>query len=377
MPRLGSLALALAAIGGGAGCDDSIDLHLIAPPGETTTTIDYSCVSHVEITAIGADPVDKNTSCAQIDDGAIRSLRDHDLSGLVSVDLPRTGLRRVIVRGIRSFDDDCNSGDTNTVFYGHGEYDGEWELGIQLNHSLDCTDFVSTATAVRALLLDNLLGPAATRCAPPPDVTERVLAFNLIYPRGYGTGFDAIGIEAASGATPLLADGTGVINGPHFVGAEAPSCLALVSVDGPDNGDLYAATCVDPAVATICPGPATETMFYSNAQWDRAYQLTARDATGNTDIALGLIFDASTRQPIAGATVTRRDGRTNLGTAYLSYGAGALSPGGAATGPSGLFAIEGDAPITVLVEANGYKAGVVVVWPSVTSNASRLIPLAR
>ena len=372
-----ALALALA-----AGCDDSIDVHLLAPPGETTTRIDYGCVNRIQAIAYGSDDTDFTESCEAVPAGGVRNLRDHDLAGLMSLGLPRTGLRHLLVRGVRSDDDLCDSPGADTIFFGMGAYGGGWDLNVQLNHALDCAEYRSDPTPVQMLSLPNLLGDVpAQRCAPPALVEQYTLALMNQFPLDYGNDLTGYYVERSSDVTNLDTTGRGTITGPHFRLAEQPSCMSLYTPTGPIMPDIGpVATCIDATQAPLCgPAGTAETVFYTATNWGQFAQSTQTLGDDFSDVSIGLVYDAATRAPIAGATASRVGDVDPLGLTYFSYAAGMPTPlpGATATSDDGLFAIELLGPTTVLVSAPGYQSRTVVMSVDFSANTSRLIPLRR
>lgn len=370
-----ALPFAMLAATAAAGCDDSLDLHLIAPPGETTTRVSYDCVNRLEVIAYG-DAATNEQTCFEVPPGAIRNLRDHDLDGLVAFDMP-SGFYALDVRGVRSGDTDCGGADASTVFHGEAYYSSGWDLDVDLLRALDCAAYSADPTALQLLDLAKLLGTdAAMRCAPPANAEGYSLRLDHMYPYEVYVGVNGFVVEPASIDGRVGADGTATIPGPHFHGAVEPSCMIAGTTQVP-VGAVAVASCHDPSQATLCaPAGGGEVIAISP---DMASAFASTKQYQEDAISVGLVWDAATRRPIAGATVERLDRMTGLGFRTFDFAAGTVtgrtSP---ETSASGLFAIELTAPATLLVSAPGYRSRTVVVAAlSPDSPGVQSIPLGR
>ncbi len=340
MPRrLVLAALALVA------CDDAITVRLIAPAGESARPVDYGCVDKLEVVLYSNLP--DRAECVPIAPGRIDTLRDHHLGGLLDLELP-AGFAAIDVRGARSDDDGCVA-NADTVFHGEGYYAGGWTVDVPLAHALDCREFTTSPTTAQLLDLAKLEAGAADRCAPPPGASGYQVFLQHQYP--YDLSGDLVpSADRPLPAVPVTAAGTATLAGPHFTGAVDASCMTLGAAVVPADA-LPITTCIDAGAPTLCaPAGAVELIAITPAMF--AGFATAQ--TVGAALSIGLVWDATTRRPLAGATITPVAGSAAFGFAYFDIAGGAVTRSTAtATTAAGLFALEIGAPTVVEVRAPG------------------------
>lgn len=339
--RLAALALPVVAA---LGCDDSIDLRLVAPAGESARPVDYGCVDRIEVLAFGT--VDDREACAPIVAGTIDTLRDHNLGGLIDLEIP-PGLFAVDLRGVRATGDGC---DGDTVFHAEGYYTDGWTIDLPLAHALDCRDLTTDTTPAQLLDLAKVLGNGADRCAPPANAAGYPVLLQHQYPYDLGDGDLTAAADRALTAGPVSAAGVTAITGSHFTGAVDASCMTLGSTQAP-AGALPATTCIDLTAPTLCASAGTaELMVMSPAMFA---QFAAVQEIGAA-VSVGLVWDRTTRRPLANATVTPVAGSAAFGFRYFDFAAGTVTPSVAtATTASGLFAVEIGAPTLLEIRVPG------------------------
>lgn len=337
--RLALLALPLV-----AACDDSIDLRLIAPAGESARPVDYGCVDRIEVLAYGS--AEGSEACVTIAAGTIDTLREHNLDGLIDLEIP-PGLFAVDLRGVRGVSDGC---DGDTVFHAEGYYGDGWTIDLPLAHALDCRDLTDSATPAQLLDLAKVLGNGADRCAPPTNPSGYGMLLQHQYPYDLGDGDLTAGADRAITVTPFSAAGLTSITGSHFTGAVDASCMTLGSTTAP-AGALPATTCIDLAEPNLCAAAGTaELMVMSPAMFA---QFAAAQEVGAA-LSIGLVWDRTTRRPLANATVTPVPGSNAFGFRYFDFAGGNVTPSvSTATTASGLFAVEIGAPTLLEIRVPG------------------------
>jgi hypothetical protein len=350
----GSALLVVTTLGGATlGCsENAVAVRLIAPAGESAHPIDYGCVNHIQVVAFG--DLEPTATCIPIAAGTVDTLRDHHLSGLLDVAIPK-GLFALDIRGVRSDDDQCLG---DTVFHGEGFYNGGDTLDVPMKHALDCRQFSTAPMTVRLLDLAKVVANGADRCAPPTTAAGFSVHLRHQYPYDIGGGFLDIRDDRPSANAVVSTAGSATIAGPHFVGAAVPSCQTLETVTVPTTASRVT-TCIDPTQPNLCAPTAPELIAITPAQGT----VFGQARQNNAAISVGWVWNPTTHAAIAGATITRIDGDLALGLLMFNLTGVTVTPaaGATATTASGLFAIELGAPTTIEVSAPGHTARRLVI----------------
>jgi hypothetical protein len=347
-----------------AGCDQALEVSLIAAPGEGDDA-DLGCVNLVQVDVQGNAPDDFQTVCLSVEPGTIRSLADHGLEGALEVPMPESGLRFLRVVGVASPFGVCEAGDP--IFHGAAEYHGGTSMPIPLRMSLDCAKAAPTTASVRVIDQAALIetgqctAAAETWMASAGMIVPTDLDLPSLLPAAYYQAFAGTGETAvAAGAAPVSL---------AYSGAEGSSCLALAVIRPDRNAGNVA--CAIPGPRTACAGAGE--IELAQADFDNMMALldTSPDLRNTTLVTL---WDAELARPIAGATATAADQRAGIEMVGLTGGVFARTPG-AATGASGSFLVHSLEPTVVSISAPGYRARDVEIGSYIVGGA--IVVLSR
>lgn len=344
-PTAAALAAGLAA--GLAGCDPAIEMTLVAPAEDPG--IDATCVTAVEVLLID-DNGNSDTHCVEVAPGTSRTLRDHGLAGRIDMPLPPwtpTAVRmRAVAAAPACFGDRAGPG--GTIFSAATPWrDGD--LALPLRAHLDCRARVEPPVTVHVIDLANLWTP--TPCAPPTDPRAFDVALATVQSTGDPRPLLAVYADAITEYAPV-ADGKASVRGAYRTAAGGACLGALV---GPQYEETAGCVVDGPGV---CAGAGElEAIYVSPAAMEASIPTTTLSAWKS--IAFGAVFDAATRQPIAGATVTAPGEAAVVYTEFR--GTHFANRTGAVTGADGSFKLLSQAPVEVTVSAPGHTPRTVVL----------------
>jgi hypothetical protein len=321
-----------------AGCEQAVEMKLVPPASDP---VDTSCVTAIELTLSGRRIEEETYHCVEVAAGSVRSLQDHNLSGIFDLELPPFDIIGVQVRGVAAAEG-CTSGAAvgPTIFVASSDTIDD-SIELPMRGVLSCADKVDTPAPVRVVDFQSLVADGS--CLPVEGLNASAgdLFPTLLYNNysGYQWWF-------YFWAPPQLTPADGMIQVPYtFNAASSGSCVGLYTDDGVYRGD----GCVTPAGRGAC-GPEAE---YHYLPFDvvRNASLSIEDQIEHPSAVFGVVLDAQ-RQPVAGATITTSSPNAKVRFATPS-GAGFTLNDGAATDASGTFVVLSNRP--ALVEVN--KAG--------------------
>lgn len=334
----------------GACADPVIDMSLSMPAAsQMPANFDVSCVSAVEVVAVGHErgsqstPADALSDCVDLA-RAPTSLADirAQIAGKFQLNLPQSGLAGISIRGTTG-----KCADKNRYYeanwYGGATYvDGQDGISIPVVPNISCNARKTYAVSTIDLLAISKTKQCAM--AVPPAATLPLVFAGNIRPQMLGASFDRMVFE--DGPSAVAPDAAGKAQIDSWTSAGPRACIAM----GFDSGAGMAGSCINPSAPTLCGGPNEVEL----AMIDDIYAAASIDTSlvqQHGQPVFGAVWRQSpattvTKAPIAGATVELED--PSQGTVvYVSPGTSKLQPiaGATSTGPDGMFIIylKGDA----------------------------------
>lgn len=324
-----------------AACDTAVEMKLV-PPAATATDVDTTCVTAVELTLTGRLAEQETYYCVEVDAGSVRSLQDHNLSGIFDLDLPPFDIIGVQVRGVAA-PQGCTNGAAvgPTIFVASSDRIGD-TIELPLRGVLSCADKVDQPAPVRivdfhALMTDGTCAPVEGLSAIPAELFPTML-YNQY------NGFQWL---SYFWAPPQTTPADGMMTAPYtFTQAASGSCIGLFYDDGSYRGD----GCLTPAGRGAC-GPEAE-FHYIPYGMARDATLSIEDQIEYPSAVFGMVLDRQ-RRPIPGATITTASQSAEIRFATPS-GAGFTLNDGPSTDASGTFVVLSNKPALIEVSKTGY-----------------------
>lgn len=367
MRNLGLLGLTLAAIGCG---DPAIELSLKLPPSaQIPANFDLSCVTAVEVKAVGNEQGDGNTVPADVLSDCVDLTRAPAtfadirtaIAGKFEFRIPQSGLAGIMVRGtMGTCADKVRSFEAN--FYGGAAYyEGDDSLTVPLVPNVSCNQH--TTYTVRPIDLGALV--TTKQCAmAKPSGADPVVFTGDIRPRMLGSAFAWTVFDY--GATGVVPDAAGKAAIAAYASVSSPkSCIAV----GFDSSTSYAGSCTNPGAPTICglPGELELPVL------DDLIPGTSLDPALMQQYGVpvfGVVWKQSpatttVKAAIAGATVELED-PTQGKVVYTQFGAGKLTaiPNATSTGADGTFMVYLKGEATTLIVKQGASQQRLIVASS-------------
>lgn len=341
-PWLAATAWLVAAL---VACSDPVIQMELALPDVAPAGFDVSCVGAVKIDVIGNAPGDTGdtevvSNCFDFE----RPVRDFSevaagLRGQFVFDIPRGGLAGVQLSG---FSGRCTDPNTRyeSVFYGGAPSAGDGTLVIPLRLGVACG--TQQSYQVKTIDLTSLYLPSGAACALPSDPVR--LFAGVIRPRMLGPKAPRTVFEYGADSVDT-GDGTGRVQSFLPVPGDA-ACVAL----GYRGTASLGLTCIrPPAQARGLCGDTNEIEIISLPVTSAITAVDPALTAAYGDPVIGTVWDASTRQPIAGATAALVD-PTQGKVVYTDLG---LEPGAS---PSRLRPMTQVAGATSTIAGGGFMA---------------------
>ena len=252
-PRVRALPLFLFALGASACAEPVIELSLQLPSAaQLPEGFDLSCVSTVDVVAIGQDQddfddgfFDLTYQCVESREPAPelhRSAAPARRTG--QIELPASGLAGIELRGIPGTCAD-RVRYQEAPFYGGAVYlEGMDQLTIPVVPNISC-DRKQTYTVVP---IDLLATTQSGQCTPPGGQDPIVFGGN-IRPRMLGREFGTMDFDY--GASAMEPDQAGKAVIASYAGAVGPSCIAM----GFESSTMFAGSCINRGSPTACAAP--------------------------------------------------------------------------------------------------------------------------
>ncbi|HVV86292.1 MAG TPA: hypothetical protein VHE35_24720 [Kofleriaceae bacterium] len=333
-PALAALAFAAA----GAACDKAVDLELVRAPEAEGVDVDLSCIQTLEVIALPHDPtVNVTYACVDVPAGAIRSLDDHDLGGLLDMRTPDSGAANVVLHAYDA--PECGG---SPILIGGAALDGA-HVQVPLAPVAGCDQRV---TAARTLRVVDFFAMVERKACESPDAGP--IAAGILF----GNRFDPdIPLEFYGASFPEPPSAGVIATTAGFRDAVLSACPGAVA----GGTEFTSAACVYADAPGACAaagdqGTALELAYVSPSDFTRSLDptLTADWATA----VLGVVVDAH-HDPIAGAHVFLRGGPGKV--VYTHQAARTLTAiSASATDETGTFILYADSPQRVDVIANGH-----------------------
>jgi hypothetical protein len=330
----------------GAGCADPvIDLSMAVPA--MPTGFDVSCVTSVEVAAVGNErggantPPDVVSSCIDLKTppSSFADIRAA-IHGRVDLRIPESGLAGIQLRGTTGACSDANRF-YEANFYGGAVYADGDSLAVPVVANISCN--AKRTYAVSSIDLMALDRTKSCAMSIPDPAQQPVVFAGNIRPQLLGPSFARTVFEDGPSAATMNAAGKASIES-YERATGATSCIAA----GFDGRGRLAGSCINPAAPTLCAGPneielAVIDPIYAGASIESALvQQYGQPVFGAVYRQSG----AAQKLPIAGATVELAD-PTQGKVIYVAPGTSKLMPLAGATGtdPSGFFIVylKGDA----------------------------------
>ncbi len=333
-------------------CADPVIEMSMKTPTSMPASFDMSCITTVEVAAVGSAPADVLGDCVDLTKPptSFADIRAA-ISGEFELKLPESGLAGVVLRGTTgTCADKRRLYEAN--FYGGAPYsEGSESLSIPVVANISCNARKTYSVAAIDLLeLDRTKNCAMS--IPDPAAKAIVFAGN-IRPQLLGSGFDRMIWEDGSSASATNAAGKAVVE--SWAGATGPKSCIAIGFDGPG----LAGSCVNPSAPALCANPGEVELAVIDPTYAGASIETALLQQWGEPV-FGAVYKQSpaatvTKVPIAAATVELED-PTQGTVVYVAPGVSKLMPlpGATGTDPSGMFMIylKGDAT-TVVVKSGG------------------------
>ncbi len=350
MGRLSMILQALVCVITCAGCaEKAVEMRLELPAG-TAADFDVSCINQVTVTTYAADFVTKN-QCVEISGATSLADVQRKIRGRFELDMPDQLLAIQIHASATETPNACPSGDM--IFYGGAEYAGGDQLTLPVEGTLDCSVHqASSARTVKLVDFAKLIAgdPAVAATCVAPATPVAVIESGTLHATNLSPP-DFTPTATTTWETASVVDGKATI--PIWNSTLGASCPALVNYD--NAGNIDSAACVLPSAPTICAG-ANETEVpifpYATAvsSWDDAIVADHKGAV------LVSVWDAATKKPITGATITISTGAGQVVYGDWNVAQAKFIPGGSATAARGLAMVYSNEPAVVTIAAPGHRS---------------------
>lgn len=321
-----------------AGCEKAVEMRLIPPQGDD---VDTSCVTAVQLTLTGRRLEDETYHCVEVEPGSVRSLQDHNLSGIFDLDLPPFEIIGIQVRGVAAAGG-CTEGSAvgPTIFVASSDQWGD-EIDLPMRGVLSCADRIDQPTPVRVVDFPSLVADGSCVAveglqAQPGDLFPTLLYNNFA---GYQWWF-------YFWTPPQPTNAEGMLTLPYsFSAASTGSCLGLYTFDGVYAGD----GCLTPAGRGACGAEAE--FHYIPFDLARDATFSIEDQIAFPSAVFGIVLDDQ-RRPVVGATVTTSTPGAEVRFATPS-GTGFTLHDGPGTDASGTFVVLTKRPALVEITKPG------------------------
>jgi len=329
------------------GCaEKAIEMRLDLP----SSSFDVSCVNQVQVTVWNAD-FTTETQCVEVTPSNSLAAIQQKISGRFDLDMPDELIAVQFHARASETPGMCPSGDL--MFYAGAEYDGGEEIQLPVMGLLDCS--VRSASPTRgARLVDfaALIGgdPAAAPVCVAPAVPVPLVESGTIHASNMSAP-DFSPTVSTTWETANIVDGKAAI--PVWNSTLGESCPGIITYDL--AGFVDSASCIQSG-PTIC-GVGIEIevpiLSYSVAlsSWDDVMIEAHKSAV------LVTVWDAVTKKPIQGATIT-----ITTGDGEVVYGDWSVAQakftggGGSGTAARGLAMVYSNEPVLLTIAAPGHRS---------------------